>query len=265
MTTSDSVLTEIIGRTYVITMNRPEQLNAMNRDMFVGLAHAFRRFDEDDALDVAVLTGAGDRAFTAGVDVKELSSAGERGLNFPDITPLVNPFWPGRTNHVSKPIIAAVNGYAMGGGFYMALQADLCIATQTAQFELSEIHRGGVAGWEVGYLNMLPIAAWAEVALGARLTAQRAYDLGAINLVVEHEKLMDAALDWAARIQAIPPLVVRRNLELLRSLKPAVPDDIWAREADYIEEARQHPDTDEAMAAFFERRPPVWSAREVTT
>jgi enoyl-CoA hydratase len=253
-----SVLYESTDGIATITMNRPRQLNAFNRDMFRGLAEAFIRFREDDADRVAILTGTGERAFCAGVDLKERAGSGEAGLGFPDIAPLVNPFWPGRTNLVEKPVIAAVNGYAMGGGFYMVLQADLAVASSSAQFEISEIPRGTVAGWETGALHGLPVKVWAEIAFGGRLNAQRAYDVGLVNEVVPPEKLMDAARSRAQAILRVPPRVIRRNLELLKRIKPTIAPDVWAAEADYLEESRNDPDTAEAIAAFVERREPTW-------
>jgi enoyl-CoA hydratase/carnithine racemase len=239
-------------------MNRPRQLNAFDTAMFRGLAEAFTRFRDDEGDRVAILTGAGDRSFCAGVDLKERAGSGEAGLDFPDIAPLENPFWPTRNNLVEKPVIAAVNGYAMGGGFYMVLQADLAIASTNAQFEISEIPRGTVAGWETGALHNLPTKAWAEIAFGSRLSAARAYDLGLVNEVVEADALMDAARARAQAILRVPPRVIRRNLELLRRIKPSIPADVWATEADYLEESRNDPDTAEAIAAFVERREPVW-------
>lgn len=255
-----AVLYESAGGVATITMNRPRQLNAFNRDMFVALAEAFIRFREDDADRVAILTGAGDRAFCAGVDLKERSTSGHVGLGFPDIAPLENPFWPTRRNQVEKPVIAAVNGYAMGGGFYMVLQADLAVAASTAQFEISEIPRGTVAGWETGALHNLPVKVWAEIAFGGRLSADRAYDTGLVNEVVAPGRLLDAARARAEAILRIPPRVISRNLELLKRVKPTIATEVWSTEAEYLEESRNDPDTSEAIAAFVERREPVWQA-----
>lgn len=254
------VLYEQDGAVVTITMNRPRQLNAFNREMFLQLAEAFIRYRDDSSAHVAILTGAGDRAFCAGMDLKERQGSGEAGLNFPDIAPLVNPFYPTRQNLIEKPVIAAVNGYAMGGGFYMALQADLSVASTNAQFEISEILRGTVAGWEVGRLAGLSVAAWAEIAFGGRIGAYRAYDMGIVNEVVEPDELMPAARARAQRILEIPPRVIRRNLELLRMVKPRIDAQVWEREAKYLDESRDDPDTAEAIAAFVERRQPHWGS-----
>lgn len=257
-----SVIYESANGIATITMNRPRQLNAFNRDMFRNLALAFLRFQDSRDDRVAVLTGAGDRAFCAGMDLKERSEGGEAGLDFPDIAPLVNPFWPTRTNRLDKPVIAAVNGWAMGGGFYMALQADIAVASDNAQFEISEIPRGTVAGWETGALHGLPVKVWSEIAFGGRLTAQRAYDVGLVNEVVRPEALVDAARARAEAVLRIPPRVIRRNLQLLKRIKPSIPTDVWEAESQYLEESRADPDTAEAIAAFVERREPVWGDLE---
>jgi enoyl-CoA hydratase/carnithine racemase len=242
----------------VITLNRPAQLNAMNGAMFTGMAQAFLRVAHDESIKVAILTGAG-RAFSAGLDLHERQESGARGLDYPDTAPLVNPFWPGTRGRLEKPVIAAVNGYAMGGGFYLALQSDLCVAAETAQFEISEIWRGCVAGWETGFLHALPFKAWTEIALGGRLTARRAYDAGLVNKVVAGDQVLAEAHRMAESILRVAPGVRRRNLELLRSLSPQLSGPLLDLEAVYIEEARGHPDAVEAVRAFTQKRPPVWA------
>lgn len=256
---SEPVLMDVQDHIATITMNRPDAMNAFDTAMFAGLARAFRRVQDDDDIVVAILTGAGPRAFCAGLDLKERVEGGEAGLNFPDIAPLTNPFWPAPRTTMTKPVIAAVNGYAMGGGFYLALQADLCVAAEHAQFEISEILRGCVAGWETGYLHGLPVTAWAEIAYGGRLSAKRAYDVGLVNEVVGADELVDAARRRAEGIVRVAPLVLRRNHELLHALKPTVGADLWALEAKYIEECRHDPDAAEAVQAFIERRRPRWA------
>lgn len=254
----DEVLVEAADGIAVITLNRPRQLNAMNKAMFIGMARAFIRVAEDASIKVAIVTGAG-RAFSAGLDLHERQDSGAYGLGYPDTTPLVNPFWPGPRGRLDKPVIAAVNGYAMGGGFYLALQSDLCIAADTAQFEISEIWRGCVAGWETGFLHVLPFKVWMEIALGGRLDAARAYDAGLVNKVVPADQLLAEARQLATSVLRVAPGVRRRNLELLRSLSPQVPAPLYDLEACYIEETRAHPDAVEAIAAFTQKRPPAWA------
>lgn len=252
------VLVDVAEGVALITLNRPRQLNAMNRAMFTGMARAFIRVAEDNSIKAAIVTGAG-RAFSAGLDLHERQESGARGLGYPDTAPLVNPFWPGQRSTLDKPVIAAVNGYAMGGGFYLALQSDLCVASDAAQFEISEIWRGCVAGWETGFLQALPYKIWMEIALGGRLDAARAYDAGLVNKVVPADRLIAEARELAARIMRVAPGVRRRNLELLRSLAPRLPRSLLDLEGVYIEENRTHPDAVEAVAAFTQKRAPVWA------
>lgn len=123
-------------RIVTIRMNRPERLNAMGRELMVGLAKAWIEFRDDPDALVAILTGTG-RAFCVGMDIKERLESGQPGLGLPDISPLVSPFWPNR--NLNKPVISAVNGFALGGGFFLATTADLCVAAESAVFEITEV------------------------------------------------------------------------------------------------------------------------------
>lgn len=253
-------------RVAVITINRPERRNALGRDVCIGLAEAFTRFRDDASAAVAVLTGTGN-TFCAGADVKERSQVpgGFRLGDMPDIHPLVDPFLrPGskvdpETVPLRKPVIAAVNGYALGGGFFLAQKADLCIAAESASFEITEILRGGAVGWDVGFLEGLSRRAAIELALGARMSAQRAYDVGLINDVVPDDRLLDVAARQAARIASLPPIAVARNLELVRALVPTVPDHLTLRGWEYYNEARDSADAREAFAGYREKRQPNYA------
>src|SRR5581483_3941615 len=144
------------GSVAVITMNRPERLNALSRDTLAGLARAFMRFEADDETRVAVLTGTG-RAFCVGMDMKEKAAhPDEDPAALPDISPLVNRFFPFRADDFVKPVIAAVNGLAIGGGVFLTVNSDLVVAAEEAQFEISEVKLGWVAGWWFGRLLNLP-------------------------------------------------------------------------------------------------------------
>lgn len=255
-------------RVAVITINRPDRRNALGRDVAIGLAESFTAFRDDPTAAVAVLTGTGN-SFCAGADVKERAQVpgGFRLGDVPDIGPLVDPFLrPGSkvnpgTAPLRKPVISAVNGYALGAGFFLAQKADLCIAAESASFEITEIHRGGVVGWNSGFLENMTRRAAAELALGARMSARRAYDVGLINAVVPDERLMDAAVGQAARIAALPPIVLARNLELLRSLVPTVPDHLTIRGWEYYNESRDSADAREAFDSYREKRTPKYAGR----
>jgi enoyl-CoA hydratase/carnithine racemase len=243
----------------VIRMNRPRSLNAVTVEMRHQLALAWRRFEDDPTARVAILTGA-DRAFTAGVDVKEsVSDSGTMAMREPPI-PIECLFWT--NNDLTKPVIAAVNGYAMGVGFIMAvLTADLCIAAESATFEISEIARGLVSGWDWGWQQNWPRAICMELALGYRISAHRAYDAGLIVGVVPDDQLMDAARAKAKDLLRIPPAIVRAHRDLVRSMAPVVPQEVLDRATRYSESHKGSEDAQEAVRSWLERRPPVYTGR----
>lgn len=242
----------------IITMNRPERRNAMSRDLLLGLAESWQRFATDDDARIAILTGTGN-AFCAGMDIKERLSSGERGLGLPRI-PLRDPFW---FEELEKPTIAAVNGYALGGGFFLASRADFRIAIPSAIFEITEVVHGTIAGYEVLLTREnLPYAVAAELAAGGRLTAERLYQVGFLNRLAEPERLLETAVAFATEILRRPPLAVDANLQLLRSLsRTPLPEDITGRARHYARELQQSEDLQESLRAFIERRPPVYRGR----
>jgi enoyl-CoA hydratase/carnithine racemase len=244
------------GEIVVVRMNRPEKLNAITVQMRLELAQAFQRFEDDSTARVAILTGAG-RAFTAGVDVNEsVSDVGEMSMREPPI-PIPCPFWT--NNDLTKPVIAAVNGYAMGVGFIMAVMtADLCVAAMSASFEISEVQRGLMSGWDWGWQQNWPRAISMELALGGRISAQRAYDAGLIVEVVPDEKLMDTALTRAQRLLLIPPATIRAHRDLVRRLAREVPPEIAELAIKYRESIRGSEDAQEAVRSWLERRVPVY-------
>jgi enoyl-CoA hydratase/carnithine racemase len=246
------------GEIVVITLNRPEKLNAISSPLAAELADAFHRFDGNDAF-VAIVTGAG-RAFTAGMDVTENVAAGRSTMRAPDIGDSYNPFWPGETvdddapklmpgqaRRLKKLVIAAVHGYAFGGGFIMAMAADLCVAAESTVFELSEIPRGMSAGWDMGYLHRFPRHVSMEIALGLRMGAKRAYELGLVNRLVTDEELLSSAIELAKQLCALPRAALTANRELVDSLIPIIPKHIEAHAA---EVRRQVAESPESVAAF---------------
>jgi enoyl-CoA hydratase/carnithine racemase len=237
----------------VIRMNRPASLNAVSVQMRHELAQAWRRFEDDPDARVAILTGTG-KAFTAGVDVKESVSNGSLAMREPQIS-IPCRFWT--NNDLTKPVIAAVNGYAMGVGFIMAvLTADLCIAAESASFEISEIPRGIQAGWDWGWEQNWPRAICMELSLGYRITAQRAYDAGLIVQVVRDEDLMESARERALQLLRIPPATVRAHRELVRSMAPVVSSEVRARAEQHRERFVGSHDAQEAVLSWLERRAP---------
>ncbi|MHC1478863.1 crotonase/enoyl-CoA hydratase family protein [Frateuria aurantia] len=259
-----TILVERIGRTSVITLNRPEVMNCVNARATQELGHAMEAFANDPDQWVAILTGAGARAFCAGADLRAIA-AGE----FKD-PPEAYRRWgfAGVVRHyVSKPVIAAVNGFALGGGTELALACDLVVASEHASFGLPEVRRGIVAA--AGGLLRLPRQIPLKIAMhcaltGLPLSADEACRWGLVNQVVAPASLMDAALRLAARICENAPLAVRCSKDLIyRGLDTALdfPAEAWELNAEYCARLMASEDAREGPRAFVEKRPPVWSAR----
>ena len=224
-----------------------------------GLAEAWCRFRDDDDAWVGILTGAG-RAFCAGLDVKEAVASGRIQVR-PMRTDPPDPFWE---YQLDKPTIAAVNGLAWGGGIMLVIRADLRVAAESATFQLAEVARGGMAGWDWELWENLPYAVLAELAAAGTLTARRAYEVGLVNRVVPDGQVMEAALDMARELINKPPLAVHYNLKLLRDLKRSrmvIGHRLWDQARRYGQELQGSHDMKEAMLSFVEKRPPVYQRR----
>src|SRR5438067_9823699 len=188
----------------IITINRPEQRNALGREVRDGLFAAWDRFERDPALRVAILTGAGDKAFCAGGDLEEMV---ERELRVPprDMFPV-----PGDNLELSKPTIAAVNGVAFAGGWMIAQACDLCVASTNAKFAITEVKVGRGSPWAAPLIHMIPQRIFMEIVLtGKPITAERAYEVGLVNRLVEPGALMDAAIALALEVLEGAPLSVK--------------------------------------------------------
>jgi enoyl-CoA hydratase/carnithine racemase len=253
---SEDVLFEVEGPVAVITLNRPAQLNAINSGIRHGLAEAWKRFEQDASLKVAILTGSGEKAFCAGMDLKEAAAT---GLQVPprDFIPVL-----GDNVHVSKPVIAAVNGVAYAGGWLFAQMCDLCIASENASFGITEPKVGRGVPWATPLIHMLPQRIVMELLLTAQpLSARRACELGYVNAVVPPDRLRAAAMEMASTIVRNAPLTVRAARELVylstemgRSAALRVGRHLF--EPVYMSE-----DAQEGPRAFAEKRPPKWQGR----
>jgi enoyl-CoA hydratase/carnithine racemase len=236
------------GGIMVIQMNRPERLNALGVELRSALAEAWREFDQSRELEVAIFTGTG-RAFCAGEDMKESLERGTVG------TPRAaydNPYEDGR---LQKPVIAAINGYAMGGGFQQAERSDLRVAVHGAVFEMSEAKRWLLGGFAHGFIGGLASAVATEMAFAFRFTAERLYELGWLNRLVEPDQLLPAAREMAAHLLTLPPASRINTLAMMRAMRPRVPDEL----EELAERLREHGakgDLIESRRAFAERRPP---------
>jgi enoyl-CoA hydratase/carnithine racemase len=240
-----------------ITLNRPERMNSLSAELLRDLDSAWTAFFADDDAFVAIYTGTG-RAFCAGKDLKEAAEAAARGVILP-----ASPRLAFNTPEQAKPVICAVNGYAMGGGFLDVLKCDLRVAADSAEFQLAEVPRGVLPGPILeGLAGSLPDCLTTELALGGRITARRAYEMGLLNRVVPDGQLMSIARDYASRIARLPPLTVRLTVEALRrgrlTTAPVV-DPAWRSAADKA--LANSSDTKEAILAFTEKRNPVYTGK----
>jgi len=254
-------------RVAVVTLDRPGCLNAMNLRMHEELGRVWDDFEADDEVWVAVLTGAGERAFSSGQDLKELAARERDGLAAPStFGSRGKPGWPRLTERfdLAKPVIARVNGLAYGGGFELALACDVIVAAETAAFALPEAKLGLVAG--AGGVFRLSRQIPSRIALGHLITgrpmsAARAYELGLVNDVVPAAGL-DACVDgWVADILRCAPLAVRAAKESAAAAAD-MPLEQAFRTRFRWEEARMHSDdAREGPLAFAEKREPRWTGR----
>lgn len=242
------VETERHGQILVVRMNRPERMNALNHEIRTQLAETWTEFRESDELEVAIFTGTG-RAFCAGEDMKEALQDGIPGGRKPDKE---DPFM---TGDLEKPVIAAVNGYAMGGGFMLVERTDLRVAAKGALFEVSEAKRWLLGGYNHGHLANLPHPVATEMALGFRFTVERFYEIGFVNRLVEPDQLMPTALEMAEHLLTLPPASRVNTVHMMRQVRPAVTPDLQ-KLANALHEHGAKSDLMESRAAFSEKRKP---------
>jgi enoyl-CoA hydratase/carnithine racemase len=245
----------IDAHTAVLTMNRPKRLNASNDQMRTELGEAWALVRSDPAIRVAIITGAGDRAFCVGQDVKATVAEGKTR----------NKVSGSRAHHdVYKPVICAVNGLCVGGGLHHVAESDLVICADHAQFLDTHCAVGNVFALEaVGLARKIPLNMVMQLALMTReapITAERAYQIGLVNEVVPRERLMPRALEMAAHIATLSPATVQASLKAIwESLNVGLRNakDVGWR---YILHHQQnHPDYMEGMKAFGEKRAPNWT------
>jgi len=237
----------------IITINRPEQRNALNREVREGLTAAWHRFEADDTLRIAILTGAGDKAFCAGGDLKEMV---ETGMTVPprDFIPAVYD-----TIHLSKPTIAAVNGLAFAGGWLISQNCDLCVASTAAKFAITEVKVGRGSPWAAPLIHMIPQRIMMEIILtGKPITAQRAYEIGLVNRLAEPAALLDTAIELAREVLDGAPLSVKAGREtVMLATEMGRTAALQAARAAH-EYCYNSADAQEGPRAFAEKRKPEW-------
>jgi enoyl-CoA hydratase len=251
-----AVLTERRGSILVVTLNRPEARNAVNAALAEGVGRAMEELDGDDALAIGVLTGAG-KGFSSGMDLKAFV-AGER------------PYYGDRgfagiaQRPPQKPLIAAVEGFAVAGGCEIALACDLIVAARGARFGIPEVKRSLVAA--AGALLRLPGRIPAGVAMELALTgdpieAERGYELGLVNVLTEPGGALDGAVALAGRIAANGPLAVRATKRILTEAPGWPEDERWQRQGEISGPVFTSDDAREGAVAFAEKREPIWKGR----
>jgi enoyl-CoA hydratase len=247
------VLVEQRDRILIITINRPEAKNAVNAAVSRGLADAVDRLDSDPGLSVGIVTGAGG-SFCAGMDLKAFARGENvivegRGMGFTEQPPV-------------KPLIAAVEGYALAGGTEVALATDLIVASRDSAFGIPEVKRGLVAGGG-GLLRLpqrIPYAIAMELALtGDNLPAVRAHELGLVNVLAEPGSALDAAIALAEKITANGPLAVAATKRIIIESRNWSPDEMFTEQMNILMPVFSSNDAKEGAIAFAEKRAPRWT------
>jgi enoyl-CoA hydratase/carnithine racemase len=260
---SEVVLYEKKGHIAFVTFNRPEAHNAYNDQSHGELVKIWKDVRGDDGIWAVVLTGAGNKAFCAGRDVKELSHYQKLGKLVPRYDPASPTYQQyGHIWHfnIYKPVIGAINGFAVGGGLAFFLHCDLRVMAEDAWLADGHVNIGQLGGPEV-VAQFMPYAIAAELTLmGGRITAQRAYEVGIVNKVVPSDQVLPEATRMAERVCEMAPVAVQRSKEVMRTLSKA-PAGVQQLSDFYMAAMRLTEDGAEGPRAFAEKRKPNWKAR----
>lgn len=247
-TDADPITYEERGHVVVVRINRPHRRNALNQAAVDGLRAAWERYELSDAR-CAVLTQSDPRSFCAGADLKDGA----------------DDLWeasPGLGVHLTKPVIAAVSGHCVGGGFILVQQCDLAIADETATFRYPEATAGITGGMIAGFAARVPAKIAMEFTLlGLPFEASRAAEIGMVNAVVPAGTAEERALEWAQRLADSAPLVVQTLKALVDETIPESPSETYARTRRALLKVRRSSDRHEGKAAFAEKRPPSFMGR----
>lgn len=258
ITGKDVLLTEQKGHTYIMKVNREERRNAMSSELMDRMAQEWEYFNENDDLWVGIFTGSGDIAFSAGHDLKEDVEGDVRGGEYRSHKPYVArrpsphvPTW--------KPTIAAINGFCLAGGWYLAQECDIRISADHATFGIPEVKWNLPAGFGARFEYQVSFGVAAEMLLwGRSITAQRAYEIGFVNKVVPREKLMDEAMEWADYMCTLGQPSVRAHKEMLYRGRDMSTNELNALGRDlfywYPPKPGVHIDSTEGPKAFTEKR-----------
>jgi enoyl-CoA hydratase len=257
----ETILVETRGAVTLITLNRPQALNALNTQVLAELTQAFAAFEADAGQRCAVLTGSGEKAFAAGADIKEMADKPAADFFLEDF---FSGWQADIVRKTRKPWIAAVNGFALGGGCELAMMADIILASENAQFGQPEIKLGVAPG--MGGSQRLTRAVGKSKAMemcltGRNMKADEAERAGLVSRVVSLESLLDEALKMAETIAGMPPLAAMMNKEMVNVAFETTLEQGLVAERRMFQVLTATEDKAEGMAAFVEKRPGVWKGR----
>ena len=245
------------GFVAIVTIDRPERRNALSVEAINGIGAAFEEAEHDDSVRVVVITGAGDQAFCAGMDLKDFAGGGQRPQM---VGPGLGVFF---TRCYPKPVLAAVNGSAVGGGFEMVMASDMAVAVETARFSVPEVKRGLVgAGCSTRLASLVPARVAFEMAvLGEPISAARALELGLLNEVVAPGKALERSLEIAEALASSAPLAVAVTKQLIWDETGQHDAEEWTAIRAKAAPVFASEDAQEGAQAFVQKRAPVWKGR----
>ncbi len=254
----EMILTETRGRVGLITLNRPQAMNALNNQLMRELMDALESFDKDDAVGAMVITGNA-KAFAAGADIKEMADQSIQQMMDRDHVAVF-----GRIRTIQKPVIAAISGWALGGGCEIALSCDMIVASESAKFGQPEITIGVIPG--AGGTQRLTCAVGKAIAMemilnNRTLTAQEAYQFGMVNRLVPVEGYLDEALKLAEEIAARAPIALRVAKKMINQAFEGTLSEGLATEKQEFYNLFATEDQKEGMQAFVEKRKPLWKGK----
>lgn len=243
---ADAVTYTLEGYVAVITMNKPDKMNRLDPELVEGLHLAWKRFMADDEARVAVLAGAGEKAFSAGADLNNVPHHLYQGI-------------PSIGIPVDKPVVAAVHGWCIGGGMVLTTMCDILIAADNTTFSYPEVKIAFSGGLISNLASRIPHKIAMELLLvGDNMPVQRAYEVGYVNKVVPAADLMPTAMDWANRIAATAPMPSRMIKRFVSDAMPKGPTEQAAIARVQVEDIDASSDWVEGRAAFKEKRAPVF-------
>jgi len=257
---SETLTFEKKDRIACLTLNRPEQRNAITIEMWNMLEKYWDQVNEDDDIRVVIITGAGDKVFCAGMDLKEADRLRKEGKE--NILKLIDDPFMQKMRKVNKPIIAAINGSVFAGGFLIALNSDMRVCVRDTTFAITEAKVGRGSPWAIPLLWMLPLGIVMELTLtGEAISSERMYQMGFVNRLVRREELMATAMGIAECIRDNAPLSVMAAKEsLLRGMDLGLKAG-FEKAIEIYQSVYESEDAQEGPRAFAEKRKPIWKGR----